>query len=363
MPSRPAPIEPYRPDVVNTNVTITEIEWLLPGSVDNVTENQKDEGRISLEKRALGRTGLSIAPIVFGGNVFGWTADERTSFQLLDAFFDAGFNAIDTADVYSAWVPGHQGGESEAIIGKWLKTGSIKREDAVIVTKVGFDNNERKTGLSANWIAKAVEDSLRRLQTDYIDLYLAHKPDADVPLEETLGAFAKLKEQGKVRAIGCSNYDAAQLQESLEVAGKTGLGRFDILQPEYNLYNRNSFEGPLADLCVREEIGVINYYSLAAGFLTGKYRSKADTEGVARSYRVGNYVDTRGLAILGVMDTIAAETGAKLADIALAWLLRKKAVTAPIASATSLSQLESFKRAVDLRLTDEMVTLLDKAGA
>lgn len=316
-----------------------------------------------MEKRALGRTGLSIAPIVFGGNVFGWTADEKTSFALLDAFFEAGFNAIDTADVYSAWVPGHEGGESETIIGKWLKRGSVKREDAVIVTKVGFDNNERKTGLSAKWIAQAVDASLRRLQTDYIDLYLAHKPDTDVPLEETLGAFDKLKREGKVRAIGCSNYDADQLQASLDVAAKSGLPRYDVVQPEYNLYTRDKFEGALADLCVKEEIGVINYYSLAAGFLTGKYRSKADTEGVARSYRVGDYVNTRGLAILGVMDTIAAETGARLADIALAWLLRKDAVTAPIASATSLSQLESFKRAVDLKLTDEMVSLLDKAGA
>lgn len=316
-----------------------------------------------MQNRTLGRTGLSVAPIVFGGNVFGWTADEKTSFQLLDAFFDAGFNAIDTADVYSAWVPGHQGGESEAIIGKWLKSGSVKREDAVIVTKVGFDNNERKTGLSADWIARAVDDSLRRLQTDYIDLYLAHKPDDAVPLEETLGAFARLKEAGKVKAIGCSNYNADQLQASLDVAQETGLGRFDVLQPEYNLYTRNKFEGPLADLCAREEIGVINYYSLAAGFLTGKYRTKADTEGVARSYRVADYLEPRGLAILGAMDTITAETGARHADIALAWLLAKPSITAPIASATSLSQLESFKRAVDLRLSEEMIHLLDKAGA
>lgn len=316
-----------------------------------------------MQNRTLGRTGLSVAPIVFGGNVFGWTADEKTSFQLLDAFFDAGFNAIDTADVYSAWVPGHQGGESEAIIGKWLKSGSVKRDDAVIITKVGFDNNERKTGLSADWIAKAVDDSLRRLQTDYIDLYLAHKPDDAVPLDETLGAFARLKEAGKVRAIGCSNYNAQQLQASLDVAEATGLGRFDVLQPEYNLYTRDKFEGPLADLCAREDIGVINYYSLAAGFLTGKYRTKADTEGVARSYRVANYLDPRGLAILGAMDAIAAETGARHADIALAWLLAKPYVTAPITSATSLSQLESFKRAVNLRLSDEMIRLLDEAGA
>lgn len=311
-----------------------------------------------MEKRALGRTGLSIAPIVFGGNVFGWTADENTSFQLLDAFFDAGFNTIDTADVYSAWVDGHQGGESETIIGKWLKRGGVARDKAIIVSKVGYDK-----GLKAERIADAVEASLRRLQTDYIDLYLAHKPDAETPIEETLEAFTRLKEQGKVRAIGCSNYDAPELQAALDASAKTGLARFDVVQPEYNLYTRERFEGPLAELTGREEIGVINYYSLAAGFLTGKYRSKADTEGVARSYRVGDYVNTRGLAILGAMDTIAAETGARLADIALAWLLAKKSVTAPIASATSLSQLESFKRAVELKLTDEMMTLLDKAGA
>lgn len=311
-----------------------------------------------MEKRALGRTGLSIAPIVFGGNVFGWTADENTSFQLLDAFFDSGFNTIDTADVYSAWVPGHEGGESETIIGKWLKRGSVSRDKAIIVSKVGYDK-----GLKAQRIADAVDDSLRRLQTDYIDLYLAHKPDPETPIEETLGAFTKLKEQGKVRAIGCSNYDAPELKAALDASEATGLARFDVVQPEYNLYTRERFEGPLAELTAQEDIGVINYYSLAAGFLTGKYRSKADTEGVARSYRVGDYVNARGLAILGVMDTIAAETGAKLADIALAWLLAKKSVTAPIASATSLSQLESFKRAVDLKLTDDMVTLLDKAGA
>ena len=316
-----------------------------------------------MKKRALGRTGLSISPIVFGGNVFGWTADEKTSFALLDAFFDSGFNAIDTADVYSRWVEGHVGGESETVIGKWLKQSSVNREDAVIVTKVGSDMGNGKKGLSEKWVMQAVEDSLQRLQTDYIDLYLSHFPDADTPYEETLGAFAKLKEQGKIRAIGCSNLDAAQLQASLDAAAKNNLPRYDVIQPEYNLYNRALFEGPLADLCVKEDIGVINYYSLAAGFLTGKYRTKADTEGVARSYRVGDYVNERGLAVLGAMDTVAAETGAKLADIAIAWLLRKEAISAPIASATSLSQLESFKRAVELELTDEMMAVLDKAGA
>ena len=316
-----------------------------------------------MQKRSLGRTGLSIAPIVFGGNVFGWTADEKTSFALLDAFFDAGFNAIDTADVYSAWVDGHEGGESEIVIGKWLKQSSVKREDAVIVTKVGFDNQGRKTGLSPNWIAEAVDASLKRLQTDYIDLYLAHKPDEDVPISDTLEAFERLKQQGKIRSIGCSNYNAAQLRASLDAAAQNNLPRFDVLQPEYNLYNRADFEGPLAELCTKEDIGVINYYSLAAGFLTGKYRTKADTEGVARSYRVGDYVNARGLAVLGAMDTVAAETGARLADIAIAWLLRKQAISAPIASATSLSQLESFTRAVNLELTDEMMAVLDTAGA
>ena len=315
-----------------------------------------------MKKRALGRTGLSISPIVFGGNVCGWTADEKTSFALLDAFFDAGFNAIDTADVYSRWVEGHVGGESETVIGKWLKQSSVNREDAVIVTKVGSDMGDGKKGLSEKWIMQAVEDSLKRLQIDYIDLYLSHFPDAETPYEETLGAFSKLKEQGKIRAIGCSNLDAAQLQASLDAAAKNNLPRYDVIQPEYNLYNRDLFEGPLAELCVKEDIGVINYYSLAAGFLTGKYRSKADTEGVARSYRVADYVNERGLAVLGAMDTVAAETGAKLADIAIAWLLRKDAVSAPIASATSLSQLESFKRAVELELTDEMMAVLDKAG-
>ncbi|MCC8931756.1 aldo/keto reductase [Rhizobium sp. 'Codium 1'] len=316
-----------------------------------------------MQKRALGRTGLSIAPIVFGGNVFGWTADEKTSFELLDRFFDAGFNTIDTADVYSAWVDGHEGGESEKVIGKWLKQGKGRREDAVIVTKVGFDNNGRKTGLSAKWIAEAVEGSLKRLGTDYIDLYLAHKPDADTPIGETLEAFARLKDQGKVRAIGCSNYEADELRASLEAAERSGLPRFDVLQPEYNLYTRERFEGPLRDLCMTEEIGVISYYALAAGFLTGKYRSKADTEGSARSYRVGDYLDTRGLAILGALDQVAAETGTSPATIAIAWVAAKSGITAPIASATSLRQLESLIAAGNLDLTQAQITRLDEAGA
>lgn len=316
-----------------------------------------------MQKRALGRTGLSIAPIVFGGNVFGWTADEKTSFDLLDRFFDAGFDTIDTADVYSAWVDGHEGGESETVIGKWLKQGKVRREDAVIVTKVGFDNNGRKTGLSAKWIAEAVEGSLKRLGTDYIDLYLAHKPDADTPIEETLEAFARLKDQGKIRAIGCSNYEADDLQASFDAAARAGLPRFDVLQPEYNLYTRDRFESRLRDLCMAEEIGVISYYALAAGFLTGKYRSKADMEGAARSYRVGDYLNTRGLAILGALDQVAAETGTSPATVAIAWVAAKPGITAPIASATSLRQLESLIAAGKLELTPAQIAQLDEAGA
>lgn len=315
-----------------------------------------------MELRRLGKTGLSVAPIVFGGNVFGWTADEKTSFDILDAFFDAGFNTIDTADVYSAWVPGNKGGDSEEIIGKWLKQNKVARDKAVIITKVGSEMGPGKKGLKEQYILEAVEASLKRLQTDYIDLYLSHWPDAETPYEETLGAFAKLKQQGKIRAIGCSNLDATQLQASFNAAEKAGLPRYDVIQPEYNLYDRAPFEGPLADLCVKEDIGVITYFSLAAGFLSGKYRSKADTEGKARGGKAAGYLDDKGLKILAALDTVATETGAKPAEIALAWLLRKKGVTAPIASATSLSQLNSLTKSATLSLSDEAMALLDKAG-
>ncbi len=316
-----------------------------------------------MELRRLGKTGLSVAPIVFGGNVFGWTADEKTSFDILDAFFDAGFNTIDTADVYSAWVPGNKGGDSEEIIGKWLKQNKVARDKAVIITKVGSEMGPGKKGLKEQYILEAVEASLKRLQTDYIDLYLSHWPDAETPYEETLGAFAKLKQQGKIRAIGCSNLDASQLQASFDAAEKAGLPRYDVIQPEYNLYDRAPFEGPLADLCVKQDIGVITYFSLAAGFLSGKYRSKADTEGKARGGKAAGYLDDKGLKILAALDTVATETGAKPAEIALAWLLRKKGVTAPIASATSLSQLYSLTKSATLALSDEAMALLDKAGA
>ncbi|WP_037079664.1 aldo/keto reductase [Neorhizobium vignae] len=316
-----------------------------------------------MELRALGRTGLSITPVVLGCNVFGWTADERTSFDILDRFFDAGFNTVDTADSYNRWVPGHVGGESETIIGRWLKSGGISRDKAVIVTKVGSDMGQGKKDLSAKWILEEVENSLRRLQTDYIDLYLAHWPDDTVSHEETLGAFAKLKEQGKIRAIGCSNYDARLLQESFDAAKKAGLPRYDVLQPQYNLYDRDTFEGPLADLCVKEEIGVINYYGLASGFLTGKYRDKADTEGKARGGRALGYLNDKGLRILAALDEISVETNAEPASIALAWLIQTRGVTAPIASATSVGQLDAIIGAGNLTLSADQMKLLNEAGA
>jgi aryl-alcohol dehydrogenase-like predicted oxidoreductase len=316
-----------------------------------------------MQLRPLGKTGLSIAPLVFGGNVFGWTADEKTSFDLLDAFTGAGFNAIDTADAYSRWVPGNEGGESETIIGKWLKRSGIARDKVVIITKVGSDMGQGRRDLRKAWIVEEVENSLRRLQTDHIDLYLSHWPDPETPYEETLEAHAGLVKAGKVRAFGASNLDAGQLQASFEAADRAGLPRYGALQPEYNLYDRAGFEGPLADLCRKEDIGVITYYSLASGFLSGKYRSKADTEGKARGGGVARYLDDKGLRILAALDSVSAETGAAPAEIALAWLMAKPAVTAPIASATSLAQLASLTKAATLTLSADQMAALDRAGA
>lgn len=316
-----------------------------------------------MQKRPLGRTGLDIAPLVFGGNVFGWTADEKTSFSLLDAFTDAGFNAIDTADVYSSWAPGNKGGESETIIGNWLKRSGRARDSVVLITKVGSDMGQGHRDLSRKWILQEVEASLKRLQTDHIDLYLSHWPDERTPYEETLEAHAALVKAGKVRAFGASNLDAGQLQASFDAADKAGLPRYGALQPEYNLYDRAGFEGPLAELCQREHVGVITYYSLASGFLSGKYRSLADTKGKARGGGVARYLDDKGMRILAALDKIGAETGAKPAEIALAWLMAKPAVTAPIASATSLGQLESLVKSANLRLSADHIAELDAAGA
>jgi aryl-alcohol dehydrogenase-like predicted oxidoreductase len=316
-----------------------------------------------MQYRPLGRSALSVSPICLGGNVFGWTADERTSFSLLDAWVDAGFNFIDTADVYSRWAPGHQGGESETVIGKWIKQNG-KRDKVVIATKVGFDMGEGKGGLSPKWIAQAVEDSLRRLQVDCIDLYQAHKDDEATPLDATLEAFAKLIKAGKVRAIGASNYSAPRLAEALEVSGRLGLPRYESLQPLYNLYDRAVFERELQPLCLKEEVGVINFYALAAGFLSGKYREKEDASKSLRGANtVGKYLNERGLKILAALDEVSKRTGAPPARIAVAWVMAQPGITAPIASASNLEQVAELVKAAQLSLDAQALGLLDRASA
>jgi len=312
-----------------------------------------------MHKRPLGKTGLEIAPLVFGGNVFGWTIDEKTSFAVLDAFVDHGFNAIDTADVYSSWAPGNKGGESETIIGRWLKARPGVRDKVRIFTKVGSDmGSSEKKGLSPRWITTAVEDSLRRLQSERIDLYFSHWPDPETPYQETLGAYQKLLADGKILAVGASNLNAQQLEESLRVAKANQLPAYQVLQPEYNLYNRDTFDGPLRELCLREDIGVVNYYGLASGFLSGKYRSKADLNKSKRGSGIEKYLNPRGLAILGALDAVAAQHGATPAEIALAWLIQRKGVTAPIASATSVEQVAGFAKAAALELSADQVKVL-----
>ena len=314
-----------------------------------------------MQKRRLGQTSLEIAPLVLGGNVFGWTADEKTSFDLLDRFAGAGFNAIDTADAYSRWVPGNRGGESETIIGKWMKSRG-NRDGIVVVTKVGSDMGQGRKDLSAAYIEKAVEDSLRRLQIEAIDLYLSHWPDPATPYEETLGAYQKLIQAGKVRHIGASNLDAGQLRAALDVAKLRDLPRYEVLQPEYNLYDRASYDGKLRELCMAEGLGVITYYSLAMGFLSGKYRSEADVEGSRRG-GVKKYLDARGMRILAALDAVAARHEAKPAEVALAWIIARPGVTAPIASATGLEQMESLVRSAALKLSSADIGELDAASA
>ncbi|MCL1960341.1 MAG: aldo/keto reductase [Desulfovibrionaceae bacterium] len=316
-----------------------------------------------MQLRSLGRSGLQVSPLCFGGNVFGWTADEATSFSLLDAWLDAGFNFIDTADVYSAWAPGHVGGESETIIGKWLKQ-SGKRQRIVLATKVGKPMGEGKKGLSARYIREAVEASLRRLQTDHIDLYQSHDDDTATPLEETLGAFAELIGAGKVRAIGASNHSAERLALALQVARREGLPRYESLQPLYNLCDRAAYEAALEPLCVQHGLGVINYYALAAGFLTGKYRSAADAGKSARGANTtAKYLNPRGLRILAALDDAARRHAATPGQVALAWQMARPSLTAPIASATSLAQLDELARAARLRLDAETIAALDRASA
>jgi aryl-alcohol dehydrogenase-like predicted oxidoreductase len=315
-----------------------------------------------MNTRPLGRSGLRIAPLVFGANVFGWTVDQPTAFRLLDRFIDAGFNAIDTADVYSRWVPGNKGGESETMIGNWLKANPTRRSQLVLITKVGMAPGPDGRGLSAQNIAACVEASLRRLQTEYIDLYLSHRPDANTPVEETLRAFESLIQAGKVRAIGSSNSTAAGLRDALDTAVAKKLPRYEVEQPEYNLCERKKFEGPLRDLCIAEGLGVIVYYSLASGFLTGKYRSKADLGKRARASGVEKYLNERGFRILKTLDAIAEAHSANPAEVALAWLIAREGVTAPIASATSLEQIESFVRAAQLTLSPEEIQSLTAAS-
>ncbi|QSN61435.1 aldo/keto reductase [Caballeronia sp. M1242] len=313
-----------------------------------------------MQTRSIGTSDLEVAPLVFGGNVFGWTADERTSFSILDAFVDHGLNFIDTADVYSAWVEGHHGGESETIIGKWFKE-SGKRHKVVLATKVGMLGT--RAGLSAANIAAAVDDSLRRLKTDYIDVYFSHLDDDKTPLDETLGAYQKLIQAGKVRVIGASNYTGARLEEALKVAKESSLPAYQILQPEYNLYDREGYETDLEPVAEAHKVAVVTYFSLASGFLSGKYRSKADMQGKARGSRVEKYLNERGLRILDALDEVAKRHDTTPATIALAWVIARPSVTAPIASATSVQQLESLAAATRLELDPEEVAELDEASA
>ena len=313
------------------------------------------------QKRKLGASGLAVGPLALGGNVFGWTADEFSSFQILDAFAASGLNLIDTADVYSKWAPGHQGGESETIIGKWLKR-SGSRGKVIIATKAGMEMGPNRKGLAKSYILRAAEDSLQRLQTDYIDLYQAHTDDPGTPLEETLEAFAQLIKQGKVRAIGASNYSAARLSEALRIAEQHGLPSYQSLQPLYNLCDRSDYETNLEPVCRTHGLGVITYFSLASGFLTGKYRSEADLSKSARGQAVKKYLNERGFRILRALDQVAEQYHSTPARVYLAWLMARPSVTAPIASATSLEQLTDLVEATKLALDPSAVEILNQAS-
>ncbi|MGI3903192.1 MAG: aldo/keto reductase [Janthinobacterium lividum] len=314
-----------------------------------------------MHKRRLGRSDITVAPWCFGGNVFGWTADRDTSFALLDAFVGAGFDFIDTADMYSRWVPGHVGGESESVIGEWLAARG-GRDRVVIATKVGMGQPNRTGALDRSHITTSIEASLKRLRTDYVDLYQSHADDSDTPIEETLEAYAGLVKAGKVRIIGASNFSAARLRQSLDVSAARGIPRYETLQPEYNLSNRSDFEGEVQDLCVAEEVGVIPFYALAAGFLTGKYRSDADYAKSPRGQSMAKRLDARGLRILAALDAVSARHGMSLAAVALAWLMVQPSIVAPIASATSLDQFRDLVTAADLVLGADDLSELDTAS-
>jgi len=315
-----------------------------------------------VNRRELGRSGLQVSPLCLGGNVFGWTVDEATSFSLLDAWVDAGMNFVDTADVYSRWVPGHTGGESETIIGQWLRR-SGKRDKIVLATKVGKDMGDGKVGLAPAYIRSAVEASLKRLQTDVIDLYQSHDDDATVPLADTLGAYADLIRAGKVRAIGASNFGAARLSEALAVSQAQGLPRYECLQPLYNLVERPAFEAELEAVCVQHGLGVITFFALASGFLSGKYRSEADLAKSARGQGVKKYLTPRGLRVLDALDAVAQRLNATPTQVALAWQIARPSVTAPIASATSLAQLADLVAAARLALDADALRTLNEASA
>jgi aryl-alcohol dehydrogenase-like predicted oxidoreductase len=316
-----------------------------------------------MQQRQLGRSGLSVPPLAFGGNVFGWTVGEADAYSLLDAMVDAGLNFIDTADVYSRWAPGNRGGESEVIIGQWLAK-SGKRDKVIIATKVGMEMGPKAKGLGPSYIARAVEDSLARLQTDYIDLYQSHRDDPDTPLTDTLAAYGKLRDQGKIRAIGASNYTAARLSEALILSERNGLPRYESIQPEYNLYAREPYESGLQAVVTAQGLGTINYYALASGFLSGKYRTAADAGKSVRGKKiVETYLNERGLRILAALDQAAETTGATPAQVALAWTIAQPGIAAPIASATSLAQLDDLVKAAYLTLPPEIMRALDEASA
>jgi aryl-alcohol dehydrogenase-like predicted oxidoreductase len=312
--------------------------------------------------RELGRSGIKVAPLAFGGNVFGWTVDEATSFKLLDSFVDAGLNLIDTADSYSKWAPGNQGGESETIIGKWLKK-SGKRDKVVIATKVGSEISPEKKGLSRKYILQSAEESLARLQTDVIDLYQSHRDDANTPVEETLEAYAELVRQGKVRAIGCSNFTAERVAQSLAASKAHGWPRYETLQPNYNLYDRADYESQLEPLALKEGLGVIPYFSLASGFLSGKYRSAEEATTRPRAGMLKKYFNDRGTRILRALDQVAERPGSTPARVAIAWLIARPSLTAPIASATNLDQFHDLVEATRLELNAAAIEMLNQASA
>jgi aryl-alcohol dehydrogenase-like predicted oxidoreductase len=314
-----------------------------------------------MQNRQLGTSSLEVSPLCFGCNVFGWTADEDMSFRLLDGWLDAGFNFYDTADVYSRWHDGNEGGESETIMGKWLASRG-GRDKIVLATKFGMDMGDGKVGLSPDYMVRAVEASLRRLQTDYIDIYQSHKDDENTPVDATLEAYAKLIEQGKVREIGASNFSAARMKEALGASETKGLPRYQSLQPLYSLVERDTFEGELEDLCVAENVGVIGFYSLASGFLTGKYRSKADMEGRIRAPRVEKYVTEDGFRVLDALDEVAKKHNAKMGQVALAWLMARPSVTSPIASATNMDQLAELTATVEVSLDADDIARIDAAS-